>query len=341
MDRRNSKAKPRPIANDPDHSEYSPQFSADGKSLYYISGKSGKDQVWKVDLAERANATQVTTSVVDIAGFKLSPDGKQIALWADLPANCTLIACAVDNMARLVPEGTGREYDRIFVRHWSSWEVPGEYSTVFTAALDDNGVMTGDAKNLSGQLTGDTPSKPFGGGEEIAWAADSSAVAFALRKSDAMEPRSTNLDIYVAPSHLDSEQPTANLTAANQAMDTLPAPSPDGKYLAWAAMERPGYEADKLSVKLLDIAKQKVEVLTSDWDYSVGSISWAKDGKSVIVTANDTLNKPAFSIDIKSKQATRLTGEAPDWAVIRIFSPSLDSALNFAGAMPQNLYEKK
>ena len=80
--------------------------------------------------------------------------------------------------------------------------------------------------HLVGDLVGDAPSKPFGGAEEISWAADSSAVHFALRKADADEAKSTNLDIY--RSALQSPKPV-NLTADNAGTDTTPAASPDGK----------------------------------------------------------------------------------------------------------------
>ena len=48
---------------------------------------------------------------------------------------------------------------------------------------------------------------------------------------------STNLDIFAAPS--DGSAPPVNLTDANDATDTLPAVSPDGRTLAYVAMARP------------------------------------------------------------------------------------------------------
>ena len=42
---------PERIADLPDAGETSPAFSPDGKRLYFISGKSGSDQLWLLDLA--------------------------------------------------------------------------------------------------------------------------------------------------------------------------------------------------------------------------------------------------------------------------------------------------
>jgi dipeptidyl aminopeptidase/acylaminoacyl peptidase len=156
---------------------------------------------------------------------------------------------------------------------------------------------------MDGTLVGDAPTKPFGGGEEISWSADGSAVLFTLRHADAHEAKSTNLDIY--RSALRAANPV-NLTADNAGMDTTPAASPDGKYLAWTSMARATYEADRLVVKLMDLKSGKVIALTDAWDRSVGSLAWAADSKSLLVTAQDVLETPLFRVDLKGK-VTRLT----------------------------------
>ena len=120
---------------------------------------------------------------------------------------------------------------------------------------------------------------PFGGGEEIAFAPDGKTLYFTARLANAEEPRSTNLDIYAAD--LTGAAPRL-LTAANLATDTTPAVSPDGRYLAWLAMERPTYEADRLEVQLLDLKTGKARNLTAGTDLSFGSLAWAADGKSLI-----------------------------------------------------------
>ena len=301
LDMKGPNPTPRRIADTEGKNESAPAFSADGRALYFLSDRSGSSQVWRAAL-DGGDTVQVTSAATDIAGFKLSPMGDKLAVWADLGQDCTLSGCPQEKPKQ---SGSGRLYDHMFVRHWDTWEVPGEYSTLFVLPLGTDGLVDGDAVNVSGSLGGDTPTKPFGGGEEIAWLADGSALAFTLRKSDAQEPLSTNTDIYVA--RADNARPLVNLSAANMATDTLPAASPDGRYLAWAAMARPGYEADKLTVKLLDLETRKLVSLTQDWDRSVGSLVWAKDSKSLLATAGDTLETPAFRIDVPSGKVTRLT----------------------------------
>jgi dipeptidyl aminopeptidase/acylaminoacyl peptidase len=293
-------AQPMAIADSPGHNESAPVFARDGQHLFFLSNRSGSTQVWRVALPT-GEPMQVTMAATDISGFSLSPDGNSIAVWADLAEGCTLDACT----AKAKPQGSGREYDRLFVRHWDSWREPGTYSRIYAYALGADGKTFGPARAISGSIEGDAPSKPFGGGEEIAWAADSSAIAFAIRKSDGDEPRSTNLDIVWQP--LAEGAAAVNLTQANQATDSLPAASPDGRWLAWAAMARPGYEADRMVVHLRDMKTGKVNKLTEGWDRSAGSLAWTADSKSLLVTAQDVLEHPVFRIDVASGKVTRLT----------------------------------
>jgi dipeptidyl aminopeptidase/acylaminoacyl peptidase len=295
-------AQPVMFASKPDKNEHDPAFAPDGKSIYYISNQSGADQIWRYDIAT-TTTIQVSNFKADVSGFKISPDGQTFAVWGDIARDCMEFGCDTDGDTSKPGPGTGREYDQLMVRHWDQWETPGNYSRVFTVALGADGKLGPSGAAMDGTLVGDAPTKPFGGGEEISWSADSSAVLFTLRLADADEAKSTNLDIY--RSALRAAAPV-NLTADNAGMDTTPAASPDGKYLAWTSMARATYEADRLVVKLMDLKSGKVTALTDAWDRSVGSLAWAADSKSLLVTAQDVLETPLFRVDLKGK-VTRLT----------------------------------
>jgi dipeptidyl aminopeptidase/acylaminoacyl peptidase len=307
------------IASEPGSNEHSPAFSADGKFLYFLSNKSGTDQLYRIasntgPLNLDPKAEQVSNFKTDIAGFKISPDGKKIAVWGDIARDCNSFDCEKNGDRSSPGPGSGREYDELFVRHWDAWETPGNYSRIFTFGIGDDGKLYGSGHALDEQMltpanpspapiVGDAPSKPSGGGEEVAWGANSETVYYALRQADKNEPLSTNLDIYSSDQNYDAAQ---NLTPDNKATDTLPAPSPDGKWLAWAAMARPGYEADRQVLMLRDLKTGATTALSEKWDRSVASIAWAPDSKSLYVTAQDVLDHPVFQLDLKGK-VTRLT----------------------------------
>ena len=295
-------AQPVMFASKPDKNEHDPAFAPDGKSIFYISNESGSDQIWRYDISS-ATTTQASNFKTDVSGFEISPDGLKFAIWGDIARNCMEFGCAKDGDTSKPGPGTGREYDQLMTRHWDQWETPGNYSRVFTVVLRPDGKLGTLGTAMDGDLVGDAPSKPFGGGDEISWSADSSAVLFALRHADANEAKSTNLDIY--RSALQNPTPV-NLSADNAGMDTTPAASPDGKWLAWTSMARATYEADRLVIKLMDLKSGKITALTDTWDRSVASLAWAANSKSFLVTAQDVLETPLYRVDLNGK-ITRLT----------------------------------
>ena len=296
---------PRKIASLADKNEGSPVFSPDGSALYFQSDASGDDQLWRVALSG-GDPVQISRAPGGISGFLLSPDGANVALWADRPVG----AKTLDDQKADAPAdaGSGRVYDQLFVRHWDKWS-DGQRSQIFVMP-----VAGGPAVSVMGDLVGDAPSKPFGGAEEIAWSREGRTLFFAVREAGRLEPLSTNLDIFSAPA--DGSAAPTNLTDANDATDTMPAVSPDGKWLAYAAMKRPGYESDRLVLTLRNIATGETRALTEDWDRSVGSIAWASDGASLLVTANDVLDNPVFRVDMASGKVTRLTDRGHAGSVV-------------------------
>jgi dipeptidyl aminopeptidase/acylaminoacyl peptidase len=294
-------------------------FGADG-ALYFLSsehpdgaGAAARGRVWRVALGKdgTAGAPQLVAGFpdADIAGFKLAPTGDAIALWGEVPRECRTFGCA-DAKARYLPgPGSGRLYDGSdgFVRHWDRWATPGLHNRIFVFGLADGRVL-GEGVPVDGEdpatgLVADMPTMPFGGGEEIAFSPDAEQLYFTARKADGAEPGSTNLDIYVSDL---LGGPPRNLTAGNTATDTTPTLSPDGRYLAWLAMDRPTYEADRLSVRLTDFSTGETRNLTKDTDLSFASLAWAPDGKHLIATAQKVLDTPAFRIDIATGEVTEL-----------------------------------
>ena len=297
-------ANPQPMmfASKPDKNEHDPAFAPDGKSIFYISNESGSDQIWRYDIAT-ATTTQASNFKADVSGFKISPDGQKFAVWGDIARDCMEFGCETDGDTSKPGPGTGREYDQLMIRHWDQWETPGNYSRVFTFMLGADGKLGTSGTAMDGTLVGDAPSKPFGGGDEISWNADSSGIVFTLRLADKNEAKSTNLDIYGASL---KSKASVNLTADNAGTDTTPAMSPDGKWMAWTSMPRATYEADRLVVKLMDVKSGKVTALTEKWDRSVASLAWALDSRSLLATAQDVLETPLYRVDLKGK-VTRLT----------------------------------
>jgi dipeptidyl aminopeptidase/acylaminoacyl peptidase len=310
LDLRKKGAQSERFASSPNSEESDPAFGADGQ-LYFLSDRHpGGTAVWRVAMTG-GDPVQVTGDY-DLDGFKLSPAGNALLVWARRPVG----ARSLDETQAKKPDtaGSGRAYDQLFARHWDSW-ADGQRSQLFVVPLVD-GHASGAGHAIEGALVGDTPQVPTGGGEQIAWSPDGRTVYFALREAGRIEALSTNLDIFAAPA--DGSAAPRNLTADNRATDVNPVVSPDGRWLAWAAMKRPGFEADRQVLMVREIATGKVRALTEAWDRSVDTIHWAPDSKTVYVTAEDTLDEPLFRIDLSSGQVRRLTqeGHVGDFAVL-------------------------
>ncbi|MDB5717145.1 MAG: peptidase [Sphingomonas bacterium] len=295
-------ATPQKLAADPEANEQAPAFGRDG-NVYFLSDKGGDSaELWRVPIAGGA-PEQVTRDSHGLSGFRLAPSGDRLLVWADRPVGAR-------DLTQVKPEakaadGSGRTADQLFVRHWDAW-ADGQRSQLFVLPLAE-GKVAGPSVAIGGALIGDAPSRPYGGAEEVAWSPDGRTVYFALREAGRIEPTSTNLDIFAAPA--DGSSAPVNLTAANLATDNLPAVSPDGRWLAYAAMKRPGYESDRMVVQLRDLKTGAVRALTEGWDRSVASILWAPDGGSLYVTALDHFDEALFRVDVRSGKVTRLTQE--------------------------------
>jgi dipeptidyl aminopeptidase/acylaminoacyl peptidase len=145
-------------------------------------------------------------------------------------------------------------------------------------------------------MKADSPSMPFGGPEEVAFTPDGKAIVFCAKEGGSSEAWSTNFDLYLAP--IDASAAPRNLTEANKAFDTRPMFSPDGKSLAWLAMARPGYEADRQAIMVMSWPDGKPREIAPKWDRSAEQVVWSKNGKTMYVVATNLGNQSLFTIDV-------------------------------------------
>ena len=284
-----------------DASSSDPEWSPAGDAIYFMS----QSQVWRMPAAGGA-AAKVTDLPVDVDNFRLSPQGDRIALSLAVFRDCADLACTVKRVDdKSKNKASGRVYDRLFVRHWDTWS-DLRNNVLYSAPIDSTGKVSAMPVSLSGTLDGDVPSKPFGDHDEYHFSPDGKTIVFAARIAGKTESWSTNFDVYSVPAAGGTPQ---NLSAENKAWDSKPIYSPDGRTLAWIAMDRPGFEADRFHFVLLDVATGKKRKLADNWDRSVADFRWTPDGKALLATADDVGQHRLFSIDAQSGKVTPLTGK--------------------------------
>ena len=286
---------------DHEASDSGPRWAADGNSLYFLSSRSGSSQVWRIG-SDGEGAKQITDLPLDVNGFVLSPDGASLALALDVFPDCESLSCTRERLdEQEAAKATGRIYDQLFVRHWDTWK-DGRRSHLFIHPIGAGSVV-----DLMSGMHADSPSKPFGGMEEVAFTPDGKGLVFTARDVGSAEPWSTDFDLYHVP--VDGSSPPRCLTEENEAWDTQPVFSPDGKTLAYLAMQRPGFEADRFRIVMMDWETGERRILTEEWDYSAGSIAFSASGDTLYTTASDRGQVSLFSIDVGSGKPLLLMGE--------------------------------
>ena len=301
----------------------SPAFSPDGKTLYFLSGKSGSSQLYAMPAAG-GEPRQLSNFAVDVDGYKLSPDGSHVALaFATFPECNADLDCTRKKLADIeARKATGVTFDHLFIRHWDTWN-DGRLNRVFSAPLGGSAQLT-TASLLSGGIHGDIPSKPFGDLSDFAWSPDGKTVAMSVRQSNGEEPWSTNFDVWLVNADGSNAR---NLTAANKAWDAGPVFSADGKTLYYRAMKRPGFEADRFALMAMDLTSGKIREIDPQWDRSADGITMSNDGKSIYTTAEDMGQRPLFAVDIASGSAHSIVGDG-SVSSVQLAGPTLAISRN-------------
>jgi len=283
------------------------RWSADGKSIYFLSGRAGgTDQVFRTDVTG-VTAVQVTKAPFDVQAFKVAPNGRTVVVGLAVFPDCPDLGCTEARLAaKAASKATGVVYDRLMIRHWDTWN-NGTQNHLFAYSLDDQGLATGTPVDLMKGFDGDSPTKPFGGDEDFVITPEQDGVAFSAKLAGKDEAWSTNYDFWVAK--FDGSEPISNRTEANKAWDTAPVPSPDGKFAVYRAMSRPGFEADRFRIMIRDRTTKQDRELAPDWDRSADAVAWSPDGKTIYATAQDVGQARIFAIDVKTGKVTPVTGD--------------------------------
>lgn len=270
-------------------SAYNARWRPDGKKIGYLSAESGSMQLWEIN-PDGTGKRQVSNFDKSISNFAYSPTMTHISFSMEVKLDST-----VHDRYPHLSQANAMIFDDLMYRHWDEW-ADEMYSHVFYASYDLEAGVQGDPVDTMEGEKFDSPQRPFGGGEDIAWSADGKAIAYVSKKVSGKEyAESTNSDIYL----YDLESGTTkNLTEGMLGYDTHPVFSPGGNRLAWLSMERAGFESDKNVLHIYDLPTGRVHKVTDEMDATVSGFQWSNDGKRIYLIVGINATYQIYELNI-------------------------------------------
>lgn len=265
----------------------SPQWSEDGKKLYYTSYKSGTAQLY---VLENGMSTQLTDYALGVQSAIVSPNGRYVAFAAQVDP----LTDGTDGKAQLAALTAKQKNplqahltDSLFLRHWTEYN-DGRYWHILVYDLQ--------TKKYTDLTPGryDSPVFSPNGPSGFVFSPDSKEICY-LSNHDRHPEASTNCDLWVVPV---TGGETRCLTADNKAWDGSPQYSPDGRWIAYRFQRTPGYESDRFILGLINRKTGEKRVLTEQFDNWVDDFQWSADSKQIYFLGEVRGEEPLYAVDL-------------------------------------------
>ena len=255
------------LTNDAFH-QSSPAWLSD-ELIAYLSDEGGSSQVWVINIQTREKR-RVTDYSGDIEGFSFSPDNSKLLFTAQVKTVKTTAEKYPD-----LPKASGLVVDDLMYKHWDEWTTSAPHPFVG----DCNGETILNIRDILEGEPYESPMKPWGGMEQLAWSPDSKEIAYTCRKKTGLAySLSTNSDIYIY--NVETGE-TKNITEGMMGYDINPKYSPDGRFIAWQSMERDGYESDQNRLFVMNRVTGEKTFLSKRFESNVDNYQWLNNNQLV------------------------------------------------------------
>lgn len=306
--------------------EFNGIWRPDGQKIGYLSAASGSVQLWEMN-PDGSGVNQISEIDGGISGFNYSPDGSKIFYIKSVKLDDDIHDLFPD-----LPKANARLENDLMYRHWDQWH-DYTYQHVFIADYSDGRV--GEGVDIMEGERFDSPMKPFGGIEQIAWSPDGNLLAYTCKKKTGKAySLSTNSDIYIYDVETGE---TFNFTEGMMGYDQNPVFSPDGKYMAWESMERDGYESDKNRLFVANLETGEKTDFTAEFDQNVHNLSWDSESSAIFFTSNIHGTDEIYRLNLGDKSISRITDGIHDYQTVEQAGSKL-VAQKVSMSQPAELY---
>ena len=297
--------------------ESQPTWIKGGSKIAFLCNESGSSQVWEMN-PDGTGRKQLTNYEGDIEGFAFSPDEKKLLFIAQIKT----IPSTADKHPDL-PKSTGIIVNDLMYKHWDEWVTTAPHP--FVADFSEDGL-----KNVKDMLEGlpyESPMKPFGGIEQLAWSPKGDKIAFTCRmKTGLAYALSTDSDIYEYDvekgGFINLCKADAKAQNGQQEMagyDINPQYSPDGQYIAWQSMEHDGYESDWNRLCVMNRTTGEKTFVSNAFKSNVDAFLWNTDSQSLYFLGVWHGESHIYRIDLtQNNQLTQLTEGQYDYASLAL-----------------------
>jgi dipeptidyl aminopeptidase/acylaminoacyl peptidase len=264
----------------------SPVWSPDGKSIAFLSSRSGDSQVYllSTDGGEAHPLTKLSTGADMV---KWSPDGKTIAFTSSVYPDCKDDDCNSKRDAeREKSKVKAHVAEHLLYRHWTHW-TDGKRSHLFVVSADGSGAP----RDLTAGADYDIPPDERSGPGDFNFSPDGKEICFTA-VTDKIEAISTNADLFI----VSTAGGEAKRITTQPGFDGNPVYSPDGKFIAYHAQLTAGYESDRWRVMLYDRQSGKNENLSEGFDRSAEELAWSPESKTIYFTAENETQKQVYAM---------------------------------------------
>ena len=292
-------------------SENEAKWIKNGAKIAFLSSENGTSQLWEMN-PDGTERRQLSNYDGNIEGFSFSPDEKKVLFIAQVKT----VPSTKDKYPDL-DKTTGIIVTDLMYKHWDEWVTTAPHPFV----ADFDGDKVANPIDIMEGEPYESPMKPFGGIEQLAWNTTSDKVAYTSRKKVGKDyALSTNSDIYVYD--LNTKQ-TVNISEGMMGYDTNPQYSPDGKSIAWLSMERDGYESDQNRLIVMNLESGEKKFVSKDFDSSVNEFCWSADSNSIYFTGVWHGEIQIYAADVQTCTFRAITSGMNDYAGIGLLGDKL------------------